>query len=189
MADIADRGGSVCVCNRLIACYSGDHDAAVPFVGTRRWVASLNYTVNDAWRSWWVDGQIAGFTISYDHDVTFATLKAERNAQVGQLDSVWGHSRTRHLSVAMTALAFLYRGLTSFTVGDIDFVEGSTYALQLWFLKHGGSQASLSKNTDRALTVLEQYRRLIEQLNEGDIIWHYCDRRESPSRYTNWRNF
>ncbi|KAF3780706.1 Serine carboxypeptidase-like 2 [Nymphaea thermarum] len=55
--------------------YSGDHDTVVPFVGTRRWVASLNYTVNDAWRSWWVDGQIAGFTISYDHDVTFATLK------------------------------------------------------------------------------------------------------------------
>ncbi|KAF3772676.1 Serine carboxypeptidase-like 6 [Nymphaea thermarum] len=54
---------------------NGDHDAAVPFVGTQRWVASLNYTVNDAWRSWWVDGQIAGFTISYDHDVTFATLK------------------------------------------------------------------------------------------------------------------
>ncbi|XP_031480549.1 serine carboxypeptidase-like 17 [Nymphaea colorata] len=66
--DLTSRG------YRLLV-YSGDHDTVVPFVGTRRWVASLNYTVNDAWRSWWADGQIAGFTISYDHDVTFATLK------------------------------------------------------------------------------------------------------------------
>ncbi|KAF3780705.1 Serine carboxypeptidase-like 2, partial [Nymphaea thermarum] len=66
--DLTSRG------YRLLV-YSGDHDTLVPFFGTRRWVASLNYTVNDAWRSWWVDGQIVGFTISYDHDVTFATLK------------------------------------------------------------------------------------------------------------------
>ncbi|KAF3771632.1 hypothetical protein EJ110_NYTH59959 [Nymphaea thermarum] len=84
----------------------------------------------------------------------------------------------------MTALAFLYRGLTRFTIGDTDFIEGCTYALQLWFLKHAGPRASLFRNTDGSLTTLEQYRRLIEQLNEGEITWDYCDRRQSLPRYT-----
>ncbi|KAF3773382.1 hypothetical protein EJ110_NYTH55308 [Nymphaea thermarum] len=106
------------------------------------------------------------------------------DVRIAQLFRVWGHRGTRHLSVAMTALAFPYRGLTRFTIGDTDFIEGCTYALQLWFLKHAGPRASLFRNTDGSLTTLEQYRRLIEQLNEGEITWDYCDRRQSLPRYT-----
>ncbi|KAF3782753.1 hypothetical protein EJ110_NYTH33542 [Nymphaea thermarum] len=106
------------------------------------------------------------------------------DVRIAQLFRIWGHNETRHLSVAMTALAFLYRGLTRFTIGDIDFIEGCTYALQLWFLKRVGPQASLFRNTDRALIVLAQYRNLIEQLNEEGIIWDYFDRHQSPLRYT-----
>ncbi|KAF3780364.1 NETWORKED 1A protein [Nymphaea thermarum] len=32
-------------------------------------------------------------------------------------------------SMAMMALAFLYRGLTRFSIGDADFIEGRTYVL------------------------------------------------------------
>ncbi|XP_020084076.1 serine carboxypeptidase-like 2 isoform X2 [Ananas comosus] len=40
--------------------YSGDHDMDMPFVGTEAWVRSLGFPIVDDWRSWWVDGQVAG---------------------------------------------------------------------------------------------------------------------------------
>lgn len=55
--------------------YNGDHDMIVPFVGTQAWINSLNFSVADEWRPWFVDGQVAGFTRSYSNNLTFATVK------------------------------------------------------------------------------------------------------------------
>nr|ABR16352.1 unknown [Picea sitchensis] len=55
--------------------YSGDHDLIVPFIGTQAWIRSLNYTIVDDWRPWWVDRQVAGYTRLYDNNLTFATVK------------------------------------------------------------------------------------------------------------------
>uniref|UniRef100_A0A1D1XDH1 Putative serine carboxypeptidase-like 52 n=1 Tax=Anthurium amnicola TaxID=1678845 RepID=A0A1D1XDH1_9ARAE len=55
--------------------YSGDHDMTVPFLGTQAWIRSLNHSIVDDWRSWWVDGNIAGFTRTYSNNLTFATVK------------------------------------------------------------------------------------------------------------------
>ncbi|KAE8008168.1 hypothetical protein FH972_004708 [Carpinus fangiana] len=57
---------------------SGDHDMVVPFVGTVRWIKSLNLTVANDWRPWFVDGQIAGYTRKYSENgfrLTYATVK------------------------------------------------------------------------------------------------------------------
>ncbi|KAJ7958278.1 Serine carboxypeptidase [Quillaja saponaria] len=55
--------------------YSGDHDKAVPFLGTQAWIRSLNYSIVDDWRSWHVKGQVAGYTRTYSNRMTFATVK------------------------------------------------------------------------------------------------------------------
>ncbi|KAJ8511295.1 hypothetical protein OPV22_001729 [Ensete ventricosum] len=55
--------------------YSGDHDMSVPFLGTQAWIRSLNFSIVDDWRSWIVDGQVAGFTRTYSNNLTFATIK------------------------------------------------------------------------------------------------------------------
>lgn len=55
--------------------YSGDHDIIVPFVGTRKWVKSLKFSITDQWRSWHEGGQVAGYTESYSNNLTFATVK------------------------------------------------------------------------------------------------------------------
>ncbi|XP_028052170.1 serine carboxypeptidase-like 18 isoform X8 [Camellia sinensis] len=55
--------------------YSGDHDMVVPFLGTQAWIRALNYSIVDDWRSWWVQGQVAGYTRTYSNRMTFATVK------------------------------------------------------------------------------------------------------------------
>ncbi|CAM0908424.1 unnamed protein product [Alopecurus aequalis] len=55
--------------------YSGDHDAVVPFLGTQSWLRSLNFPISDEWRAWHLDGQSAGFTLTYTTNLAFATIK------------------------------------------------------------------------------------------------------------------
>ncbi|KAL6983024.1 putative serine carboxypeptidase-like 52, partial [Sarracenia purpurea var. burkii] len=55
--------------------YSGDHDMLIPFLGTQAWIRSLNYSIIEEWRSWIVEGQVAGYTRVYSNGMTFATVK------------------------------------------------------------------------------------------------------------------
>ncbi|KAL5790383.1 hypothetical protein ACOSQ2_005271 [Xanthoceras sorbifolium] len=59
--------------------YNGDHDLTIPNVGTQEWIKTLNLTIINDWRPWFVDGQTAGYTIKYSehgYRLTYATLKA-----------------------------------------------------------------------------------------------------------------
>ncbi|CAI0467866.1 unnamed protein product [Linum tenue] len=40
--------------------YSGDHDMVIPYIGTQAWIRALNYSIVEDWRSWHVEGQVAG---------------------------------------------------------------------------------------------------------------------------------
>ncbi|KAK4775080.1 hypothetical protein SAY86_010015 [Trapa natans] len=40
--------------------YSGDHDMSIPHLATRTWIQSLNMTLMDSWRAWFVHAQVAG---------------------------------------------------------------------------------------------------------------------------------
>ncbi|XP_044509714.1 serine carboxypeptidase-like 18 [Mangifera indica] len=56
----------------------GDRDMVVPFVATVKWIKMLNLTVVNDWRPWFVDGQVAGFTVKYSehgYRLTYATVK------------------------------------------------------------------------------------------------------------------
>ncbi|XP_072981765.1 serine carboxypeptidase 1-like [Typha angustifolia] len=55
--------------------FSGDHDMCIPFTGTEAWTRSLGYEVNDAWRPWYFNEQVAGYTQGYDHGLIFLTIK------------------------------------------------------------------------------------------------------------------
>ncbi|XP_023732068.1 serine carboxypeptidase-like 17 [Lactuca sativa] len=63
-------------CRALI--YSGDHDMVVPYVGTLNWIESINLILTNDWRPWFVDKQVAGYTMKYstrNYNLTFATIK------------------------------------------------------------------------------------------------------------------
>ncbi|KAK9274949.1 hypothetical protein L1049_022206 [Liquidambar formosana] len=58
--------------------YSGDHDMSIPHIGTREWILSLNMTLMDSWRPWYVNAQVAGYTEEYSSDdyvLTFVIVK------------------------------------------------------------------------------------------------------------------
>jgi pimeloyl-ACP methyl ester carboxylesterase len=59
-----------------ILVYSGDVDAIVPVIGTRRWVAGLGLEEAVAWRPWSSEtGQVGGWTVEYEGGVRFATVR------------------------------------------------------------------------------------------------------------------
>ncbi|KAK1441150.1 hypothetical protein QVD17_06989 [Tagetes erecta] len=55
---------------------SGDHDMLIPHQLTQAWIKQLNYNVIEQWRSWKLNGQIAGYTESHSNMMTFTTVKA-----------------------------------------------------------------------------------------------------------------
>ncbi|GKV00447.1 hypothetical protein SLEP1_g13133 [Rubroshorea leprosula] len=62
----------------LAMVYSGDHDFSVTHIGTQNWIATLNLTTYVDWRAWFVDGQVAGYTVEYingDYTLIYATVK------------------------------------------------------------------------------------------------------------------
>jgi len=59
--------------------YSGDFDAAVPFLGSQKWVHCLGRRVKKDWREWNVKEQFAGAVIEYD-GITFLTVHGTGHA-------------------------------------------------------------------------------------------------------------
>ncbi|CAA3014294.1 serine carboxypeptidase-like 18 [Olea europaea subsp. europaea] len=58
--------------------FNGDHDMSAPYMGPLKWIRSLNLTVDDDWRPWHVNGQVAGYILKYkknDFNLTFVTVK------------------------------------------------------------------------------------------------------------------
>lgn len=51
----------------LFFVFSGDHDMAGPYMGTLKWIWMLNLTVDDDWRPWHINGQVAGLILILDH--------------------------------------------------------------------------------------------------------------------------
>lgn len=59
-----------------ILVYSGDVDAIVPIIGTRRWISALNLSVADPWRPWRSStGQVGGWTVQHDKNFAFASVR------------------------------------------------------------------------------------------------------------------
>ncbi|XP_073148539.1 serine carboxypeptidase-like 17 isoform X2 [Henckelia pumila] len=69
--------------------YSGDHDMVVPYTSTVKWIRGLNLTIEDEWRPWTVDGQVAGYTEKYKKNdlayLTFATVKGAGHTAPGYM--------------------------------------------------------------------------------------------------------
>ncbi|KAJ9538220.1 hypothetical protein OSB04_030953 [Centaurea solstitialis] len=64
-------------CRALV--YSGDHDMVVPYISTLNWIESLNLSVKKDWKPWFVNEQVAGYTMEFlknEYNLTYATVKA-----------------------------------------------------------------------------------------------------------------
>jgi len=57
-----------------ILIFSGDVDAAVPTIGTQRWINCLNLPVKNRWRPWYYNNQTAGIREDFE-GLSFITIK------------------------------------------------------------------------------------------------------------------
>jgi len=62
-----------------ILVYSGDFDAAVPFLGSQKWVYCLGLPIKKDWHSWNFNEQFAGSVIDYE-GLTFMTIHGTGHA-------------------------------------------------------------------------------------------------------------
>lgn len=53
----------------ICGCSSGDHDMVIPYMSTLKWIHKLNISVDEEWRAWNVEGQVAGLVLSYNNQV------------------------------------------------------------------------------------------------------------------------
>jgi serine carboxypeptidase-like clade 1 len=61
--------------------YSGDADPCVPYIGTERWIASLNMPVLNEWKPWTSGNEIAGYITRYKSNTNhFFDFRTIRNA-------------------------------------------------------------------------------------------------------------
>jgi len=63
--------------------YSGDTDGAITTYGSKQWIKSLQWPIVDAWRPWYTNGQVSGYTEQYD-GLKFVTIKG-----VGHMAPQW----------------------------------------------------------------------------------------------------
>jgi len=49
-----------------ILVYSGDDDGVCGTVGTQKWIYDLGYPVKSLWKTWEVDGQMAGYVTEFN---------------------------------------------------------------------------------------------------------------------------
>ncbi|XP_050283184.1 serine carboxypeptidase-like 18 isoform X1 [Quercus robur] len=60
--------------------YCADLDLSIPHIGTQEWIRSLNFTLDDSWRAWFVDAQVAGYTERYKYDNFYMTYSSVKGA-------------------------------------------------------------------------------------------------------------
>ncbi|KAJ9558295.1 hypothetical protein OSB04_012909 [Centaurea solstitialis] len=68
-------------CQALIMC--ADHDMVFPYLGTEKWIKSLNLPVERSWEPWFVRRQVAGYETTYARrgaSIKFATVKGAGHA-------------------------------------------------------------------------------------------------------------
>lgn len=63
--------------------YSGDTDGAITTYGSKMWMKELGWPIVDAWRPWYTNGQVSGYTEQYD-GLKFVTVKG-----VGHMAPQW----------------------------------------------------------------------------------------------------
>jgi carboxypeptidase C (cathepsin A) len=74
--------------------YSGDTDGAVPTLGTKKWIKTLNWDIQDSWTPWMFNAQVAGYKEKYD-GLDFVTVKG-----VGHMAPQWARGPVQTMVTA-----------------------------------------------------------------------------------------
>lgn len=54
---------------------SGTEDGVISTIGMMRWINKIGFTVNEKWRQWKINEQVAGYVQTYKEGITLITIK------------------------------------------------------------------------------------------------------------------
>jgi len=74
--------------------YSGDTDGAITTFGSKSWMKNLGWDVLEAYRPWYTDGQVSGYTQLYD-GLRFVSVKG-----VGHMAPQWARKAVTNMIMA-----------------------------------------------------------------------------------------
>jgi len=74
--------------------YSGDTDGAITTLGSKMWMKELGWEVTEAYRPWFTNGQVSGYTEQYD-GLKFVTVKG-----VGHMAPQWARQPVTNMIMA-----------------------------------------------------------------------------------------
>jgi len=74
--------------------YSGDTDGAVPTLGTKKWIKTLNWDIQETWAPWMFNAQVVGYKEKYD-GLDFVTVKG-----VGHMAPQWARGPVQTMVTA-----------------------------------------------------------------------------------------
>ncbi|KAJ0499666.1 putative sinapoylglucose--sinapoylglucose O-sinapoyltransferase [Helianthus annuus] len=64
--------------NSHVLIINGDQDMNFPYIGTLKWIKSLDLPTESPWKPWFVSNQVAGYRVTYaknGYKLTYATIK------------------------------------------------------------------------------------------------------------------
>ncbi|CAK4752016.1 unnamed protein product [Aphanomyces euteiches] len=147
--------------------YTGDADAVDNFIGTERWIQTLQLPVREKWESWFgPDKQLAGYSTRYTN-LTFTTLKG-----AGQLVGA-----TRPLHALYMFECFIYGNIVcatfSYPTDDVEYLSGADLTTNPNKSQSGG--ALIPWAITAVIVVLGSIVGLV-----------YWTKREERSQYIEW---
>ncbi|KAG2252985.1 hypothetical protein Bca52824_083121 [Brassica carinata] len=186
--------------------FSGDHDMAVPYLGTQAWIRSLNYSIIDDWRPWMIDDQIAGEVGIHQSINQRKALSCFKGGSMANLCKQLAHIPSHHADSA-SIVEFLpgFEGPLPFELetGYIGVGEEEEMQLFYYFIKSernpeedplllwlsGGPGCSsisglLFENAGPLTIKLEEYNGTLPSLVSTTYSWKKVINFIRPSQYT-----
>ncbi|CAL5377515.1 unnamed protein product [Camellia sinensis] len=143
--------------------YSGDHDMAIPYVGTHKWIDSLALPIDEDWRPWFVDGQVGGEQVTQLQNISLENVFVCFKGNEGYL---LGNPFTHEINDLNSRVPFAHR------------VSTKAYCY--------GKYRDVDPDNVLCVEYLQQVQECVEKINMPQILEPLCGTLSPKPHFLKW---